>query len=137
MKLENSLPLQLRRQLRPAADAVEIHPPPRNPLIGRTAVYQQLVEAISKHRSVRICYKSLAERKVIVTRLNPYRLLFSQRSWYVIGRSSLHRSARTFNLGRILSHGTARRQLPHPARLLRRTPSPQRLADDPRAGARP
>ena len=103
VKLENSLPLQIRRQLRPAADAVEIHPPPRNPLTGRTAVYQQLVEAISKHRSVRICYKSLAERKVIVTRLNPYRLLFSQRSWYVIGRSSLHRSTRTFNLGRILS----------------------------------
>ena len=103
MKLENSLPLRLRQQLRAAADAVEIHPPPSNPLDGRTPVYQQLVEAISDARSVRICYNSLAERKVILTRLNPYRLLFSQRSWYVIGRSSLHRSTRTFNLGRILS----------------------------------
>ena len=29
-------------------------------------------------------------------------MLFSRRSWYVIGRSSLHRDVRTFHLGRIL-----------------------------------
>jgi len=103
VKLENSLPPRLRQQLRTAAGAVEIHPPPHNPLDGRTPVYQLLVEAISAQRSVRITYKSLAEQQVIVTRLNPYRLLFSQRSWYVIGRSSLHRGTRTFNLGRIIS----------------------------------
>jgi predicted DNA-binding transcriptional regulator YafY len=34
--------------------------------------------------------------------LSPYAMLFSRRSWYVIGRSSLHRSTRTFHLGRIL-----------------------------------
>jgi predicted DNA-binding transcriptional regulator YafY len=50
---------------------------------------------------VRIRYQSLTEWKEICTRLEPYRLLFSRRSWYVIGRSSLHRSRRTFNVGRI------------------------------------
>ena len=103
MKLENSLPPRLRQQLRCAADAVTVHPPPSNPLDGRTPVYQQLVEAVSARRCVRICYNSLAERKVILTLLHPYRLLFCQRSWYVIGRSSIHRQTRTFNLGRILS----------------------------------
>ena len=103
VKLENSLPLRLREQMRRAADAVSIHPPPSNPLDGRTPVYQQLVEAVSARRCVRICYNSLAERKVILTLLHPYRLLFCQRSWYVIGRSSIHRGTRTFNLGRILS----------------------------------
>jgi proteasome accessory factor B len=29
-------------------------------------------------------------------------MMFSRRSWYVIGRSSLHRDVRTFHLGRIL-----------------------------------
>ena len=52
---------------------------------------------------VRIRYRSLSERQEISTRLSPYRLLFSRRSWYVIGRSSLHRATRTFNLGRIRS----------------------------------
>ena len=103
VKLENTLPPRLRQQLRLAADAIEIHPPPNNPLDGRTPIYERLVAAVSERKCVRICYNSLAERKVILTRLEPYRLLFSQRSWYVIGRSSIHRATRTFNLGRILS----------------------------------
>jgi proteasome accessory factor B len=50
---------------------------------------------------VRIHYDSLAEQQEICTRLDTYRLLFSRRSWYAVGRSSLHRGVRTFNLGRI------------------------------------
>jgi len=59
------------------------------------------VGAISQRRSVRIVYQSPAENEQITTRLSPYRLLFSRRSWYVIGRSSVHRGTRTFNVGRI------------------------------------
>jgi predicted DNA-binding transcriptional regulator YafY len=101
LKLESSLPARLRQQLRGVADAVEIKPPPSNPLHGRQPVYEQLLAAIASRRSVRIRYQSLTEWEEICTRLSPYRLLFSQRSWYVIGRSSLHRSTRTFNVGRI------------------------------------
>jgi proteasome accessory factor B len=100
-KLESSLPAHLREHLRGVLGAVEIHPPPTNPLAGHAAVYQQLLIAVAQHRCVRIDYDSLAERQKICTRLSPYRLLFSRRSWYVIGRSSLHRSVRTFNLARI------------------------------------
>jgi predicted DNA-binding transcriptional regulator YafY len=32
-----------------------------------------------------------------------YQLLFSRRNWYVIGRSSLHREVRVFNVARISS----------------------------------
>jgi len=35
--------------------------------------------------------------------LRPYRLLFSQHSWYVLGRSSMHGEVRTFNLDRVKS----------------------------------
>ena len=102
VKLESSLPGRLRDQLRNGADTVKIKPTPGNPLTGQEPVYIKLLEAISSRRSVRILYKSLTEWKDIRTRLDPYRLLFSRRSWYVIGRSSLHRSTRTFNLGRVL-----------------------------------
>lgn len=101
LKLESTLPGRLREQLRSVADAVHIQPPPSNPLENQQPVYEQLLVAIASRRSVRIRYQSLTEWKEICTRLSPYRLLFSRRSWYVIGRSSLHRSARTFNLGRI------------------------------------
>jgi proteasome accessory factor B len=42
-------------------------------------------------------------------------LLFSRRSWYVVGRSSLHREVRTFNVGRIekLEPLDERYRLPH------------------------
>jgi predicted DNA-binding transcriptional regulator YafY len=43
----------------------------------------------------------LTKWEIITTKLSPYRVLFSHRSWYIIGRSSLHRSTRTFNLSRI------------------------------------
>ena len=74
--------------------------PPSNPLHGQKPLYDQLLEAIAQLRCVRIRYRSPIEDE-ISTRLHPYRLLFNRRSWYVIGRSSLHRSTRTFNVGRI------------------------------------
>jgi proteasome accessory factor B len=48
-------------------------------------------------------YESLSEAASLVTKLSPYRLLFSRHSWYVIGRSSVHREVRTFHVGRIQS----------------------------------
>jgi len=102
VKLESSLPGRLREQLRGVADAVRIQPPPSNPLTGQRPIYERLLDAAARRLSVRIRYDSLTEWREIRTRLNPYRLLFSRRSWYVIGRSSMHRSVRTFNVGRVL-----------------------------------
>jgi len=100
LKLASSLPSRLRRQLRATGDAVTVRMPPANPLDAQSPVYEQLLEAVAQRRSVRIAYRGPTEDE-ISTRLNTYRLLFSRRSWYVIGRSSLHRATRTFNVGRI------------------------------------
>jgi proteasome accessory factor B len=101
VKLQSSLPSRLRERLRGLCDAVQVQAPSSNPLEGKQPLYEQLLEAIASRRSVRIRYQSLTEGQQIRTRLSPYRLLFSGRSWYVIGRSSLHRATRTFNVGRI------------------------------------
>ncbi len=101
LKLESSLPGRVRERLRDATAAVHINPQPSNPLIGQQPIYQQLLASIAARRAVRIEYDSFADRAVIHLRLAPYRLLFSRHSWYVIGRSSLHREVRTFNVGRI------------------------------------
>ncbi len=103
VKLEGSLPPQLRQRLRNVVDAVQIQPVPKNTLPGHKPIYELLLDAIARRRSVRILYKSRNQGENVSTRLDPYRLLFSRRSWYVIGRSSIHRSTRTFNLGRILA----------------------------------
>jgi predicted DNA-binding transcriptional regulator YafY len=102
VKLESSLPSRLRELLHGMADAVRIRQAPTNQLPDHQSTYDQLVEAVSQRRRVRIRYGSLTEWETIRTQLSPYRLLFSRRAWYVIGRSSLHRATRTFNVGRIL-----------------------------------
>ena len=101
LKLESALPSRLRDQLRDLIGAIEINLAPVSELSGQTPFYNALVHAAAEKKSVRIKYGSLTEWEMITTKLSPYRVLFSHRSWYVIGRSSLHRSTRTFNLSRI------------------------------------
>ncbi len=101
LKLESSLPSRVRDRLRDATAAVHITMQPGNRLEGQLPVYQQLLACIAARRSVRIAYDSFSDGGAIRLKLCPYRLLFSRHSWYVIGRSSLHREVRTFNVGRI------------------------------------
>jgi predicted DNA-binding transcriptional regulator YafY len=102
VKLESALPGRLRDQLREVVNSLHIQLLPKNPLEGKSPVYDQLLSAVTRHNSVRIRYRSLNEGQEISTKLSPYQLFFSRRSWYVAGRSSLHRATRTFNLGRIV-----------------------------------
>lgn len=101
LKLESNLPPRLRSQLREMTQSMTIQLEPRNALNGQLPVYQTLRTAAAQRKAVRIAYESYAEAKDLTTRLSPYQLLFSRRSWYVIGRSSVHRETRTFNVGRI------------------------------------
>jgi predicted DNA-binding transcriptional regulator YafY len=100
-KLINLLPPGLVDHLGDSAQAVEIHLDPRNPQPGLQDHYEQLVDCIRLSQPVRMGYASLSPLERVETKLSPYRLLFSRRSWYVIGRSSLHRAIRTFNVARI------------------------------------
>lgn len=103
LKLECSLPGALRDELRSMTKSIGIDAGQINSLSGIDGYYQQLVDAIARRRVVRMTYGSLTEWETIDTKLRPYHLLFIRRSWYVIGRSSLHREVRTFNVGRIES----------------------------------
>jgi predicted DNA-binding transcriptional regulator YafY len=101
LKLESSLPTRVREMLRESSSAVRINSQPGNQLQGQRPIYQQLLTCIATRRAVRLVYDSFSDGKVLRFKLSPYRLLFSRRSWYVIGRSSVHREVRTFNVGRI------------------------------------
>ncbi len=101
VKLEACLPASLREQVRNVTAAVQINMAPLNPLARAEPVYRQLLHCASHREAVRIRYTSFSDDSEIITKLCPYRLLFSRHSWYVIGRSSIHREVRTFNVGRI------------------------------------
>lgn len=116
LKLESTLPPRLRTLVREQAGAVRIRLPPSTQLDGHEATYQQLVNAVAARRPVRITYRSFTEWQEIKTKLSPYQLLFSRRSWYVVGRSSLHREVRLFSLLRITSIETLDEMFKPPAR---------------------
>jgi len=100
-KLENSLPEHIKRQVREVSSHVEIKLNPVHQPEDAQLVYQQLVDAAGHRRSVRLQYRSIFDSDVIRTKLSPYKLMFSRHSWYVIGRSSVHRAVRTFKVNRI------------------------------------
>lgn len=102
LKFESRLPAALRLALKHQTRAIELHRQPSRFLEPQSSVYHELIDAAARRHCVRIEYDSVADKKTILTKLSPYRLLHSRHSWYVIGRSSLHRATRTFNIGRIL-----------------------------------
>jgi proteasome accessory factor B len=101
LKLLSSLPRQMRERLSERTEAISVRLDPHSDPKEAAPIFQMLTQAIAERRPLRIRYKSLTEWSDITTALSPYRILFSRRSWYVIGRSSVHRSVKTFNVGRI------------------------------------
>lgn len=103
LKVEQTLPKRLRRSVASISRAIEIQSVELNKRVGSSTVFRDLIDAIAKRRVLHLKYGSLTEWETIETELQPYRLLFSQHSWYVLGRSSMHSEVRTFNLDRVKS----------------------------------
>ncbi|QDU58532.1 hypothetical protein Pan181_47700 [Aeoliella mucimassa] len=100
-KLSGSLPRKTRDQLHEVADAVTIVPQGVANLNGKRKLFGELLEARRQRRVLRMEYASLTEWETISTKLRPYQLMYCRHSWYVVGRSSIHREVRTFKLARI------------------------------------
>lgn len=103
MKLQSNLPDQLRNHLSELAESITVEVGPRNPLTESQPVFDQLTTALNQRQQIRIHYRPPLDPDGFTTILNPYHILFKQRSWYVIGRSSLHKEVRIFNVGRVQS----------------------------------
>ncbi len=78
---------------------VEVRDPDYSPeLAGRLS---KLETAISKQRTLRFDYWSIARDKVAARTIDPYALLPHEGSWYVIGRDHRPDEIRTFRVSRI------------------------------------
>ncbi len=112
LKIENNLPAKIRQYCNKALRNISIR-------VGAQTLFQhsadldktfaQLRQAIVKKHKVNILYHSLSEGTIIDVELCPYHLLYNNQAWYnnnvqawyVLGRSSLHKSVRSFKLNRI------------------------------------
>jgi len=104
LKIESNLPAKIRQccdtALRNISTRAGAQAPIRHPR-GLDKTFAQLQEAIANKRKVNIRYHSLFEATIIDVELCPYHLLYNNRAWYVLGRSNLQKSVRTFKLNRI------------------------------------
>ncbi|TWT88964.1 hypothetical protein Mal64_24550 [Pseudobythopirellula maris] len=113
-KIESTLPASLRESIREASRPLSHKPMPVGSHDDQASLYSELLAASVNRLNVEIDYESLTEYERVTTTLRPYRLMFHNHCWYVIGRSSLHRSVRTFNLRRIKSLKTLDKKFPSP-----------------------
>jgi proteasome accessory factor B len=102
-KLQPRFSVPLQRSVRQLVRAIRIRPTTLTKFEQKDAAFRLLLASIQKRRVVQIQYESLTEWETITTVLSPYHLLFCRHSWYVIGRSSMHREIRMFNVVRIKS----------------------------------
>ncbi|MBA7477560.1 hypothetical protein ES707_12971 [subsurface metagenome] len=112
LKIENNLPVKIRRYCNKALQNISTRASAQAPIThsaGLDKTFAQLQQAIVKKRKVNILYHSLFEGTIIDVELCPYHLLYNNRAWYVLGRSSLHESVRTFKLNRIRELTTTER----------------------------
>lgn len=103
MKLICNLPERLREAVNQITESTLIQLGLNGASDAEREIFDVLKLALAERRCVRLKYDSIFDRGMIGTRLSPYRVLFSRREWYVIGRSSLHRGVRTFKVRRIVS----------------------------------
>lgn len=101
MKIEGVLPNYVRNHVGSLLEHVAVHLGPTADHEESHAFFEDLVGATANKSICRLVYKSPVEQEEIKTRLHPYRLMFFQRGWYVLGHSEEHDEVRTFKLSRI------------------------------------
>jgi len=101
LKIESSLPDKIKRYCNAILRNISIKPDPQVKMGLLDKIFAQLQVAVLKRRVVNIRYYLPREQKSIVTNLSPYHLIYSDHTWYVLGKSSLHRGIRTLELNQI------------------------------------
>jgi proteasome accessory factor B len=101
MKVEGALPQSIRDHVGSVVDALEVRPSPVSGHAGLDATFEDLARAVAGRIVCRLVYISFHERGQIITTVQPLRLVFVNRAWYLIAWSARHGERRTFKLGRI------------------------------------
>ena len=113
-KVESALPVGLRAAIGSLVRHMAVRPAPAARHNALQELYYRVQRAIVRKEALDAVYISFSDAGQIRTRLEPYWLSFHERAWYVIGRSSKHRSIRTFKLGRFKSLAPAGKTFTRP-----------------------
>jgi len=103
LKLESALPPAVREHVGSIIHNVNFSLGPTASHEGKADYFDQLAHALAERRVCRIGYNSLFEQAQLEIEIEPLRLTFMGRAWYLIAYSRMHKEIRTFKLVRISS----------------------------------
>jgi predicted DNA-binding transcriptional regulator YafY len=101
LKIGSNLPDETRRYCNTALQHIffKANSQTNQNLLDKT--FGQLLSAIMKQHIVNVHYYLPCEVKTIVTELSPYYLIYNNRCWYVLGKSSYHKGIHIFKFAHI------------------------------------
>ena len=102
LKLEGALPDRVRAHIGDYLDPVSVQWPPMTDAASANGMFALLQRAMAETRRLRLSYDSIQDRRTIDVILDPWRLVFITRGWYLLAHSLTHGETRTFKLDRIL-----------------------------------
>jgi predicted DNA-binding transcriptional regulator YafY len=104
LKIESTLPPRIRHYCQHALARISAKAGAQAPVEGPISldgIFSTIQSAIAQRHKIRIHYDSFYDKAAIDCVLSPLHIFYNQRAWYCIGRSSVHKSVRTFKLNRI------------------------------------
>ena len=91
-----------RARITRLASRIDIHLQHQaEPTILKRAVFEQILECLDQQRCLRLHLRMSETENITSTLVSPYRLVFEEQSWHLIGRSTLHRAVQTFALSQV------------------------------------
>jgi len=101
LKIENNLPPKIRQYCNEALRNISVTAKPKAKIKSLDKTFAQLLVSVQNNRFVKIRYYLPNERKDIAIDLEPYHLMYNDNTWYVLGKSNLHKDIQAFKLNRI------------------------------------
>ncbi len=101
LKLVQCLSVEVRQRVLALVEQVDLPRPSFSHSPEHKAVHETILQALQERRQVRIWFQDPQDSETHVTKVSPYRLHRDEAGWSLIGRSTLHRTVRTFRLSRI------------------------------------
>ena len=115
-KLIATVPGAIRTACSDMVHHVTVDTGPQPSTNGDDRHYFTVQRCIDERRVCAMRYKSPVEPEAISCRLKPYALHFSNRAWYVLGRTELHEEIRIFKLARFSSLEPLNERFERPSR---------------------
>ncbi|MCA9256653.1 MAG: transcriptional regulator [Phycisphaerales bacterium] len=103
LKIESGLPGSVLRHCGAWLEGLDVLPEPMSPIESVADLFADLQAALARRERIHLVYDSVYDGGEIRLFVDPARLIFATRGWYLIAWSHSHDAYRTFKVDRILS----------------------------------